>query len=366
MVRWDHQAGHEGVGRGTPPVDQLTGVAAETTAVTETSSRSAVLEQTAVVSLVTVRVNPTGHGHSVGVEEQGRQSDPGICGEITKTGSDRVVGRGKSRERARSRTDDAIESVRGTNLVSPGETACVIVSRRVCGGITNLVQPPEGSRIIRHHAVPIAARRGSGHDRQRRGCACHDVAGTGRVCHHQCIIPGIARHDVANGHCVGQCARDVAPVTDIRAVLPPLVNQRWSTARFGRELRRPPRIKGQRLRLDVKARWQRSRGGGQRDDKHAVACPFGQGSVAQAVAVEVGGDTGGVGRASRIGVGVGSAVCLPKMVNNTLGSDVEPVRGIGVEDHGIGKRESDVAARTHWQEGVAIIREVAGTAIHRG
>src|SRR5882724_2834743 len=105
LVRWNHQAGDECIGRATPPVNQLAGVAAEIATISETSVAATALEQTAVVGLVAVRVDPTGHRHSVGVEVQWRQSYPRRCGgDITKAGGDCIVGGGKSWKCARSRT----------------------------------------------------------------------------------------------------------------------------------------------------------------------------------------------------------------------------------------------------------------------
>ena len=165
MVRRDYQARLERVCSTTPPVDQLASVTAEIAAVGEPSVAAADYEQTAVTIrvLIAVRVDPSAHRHSVRIEVQARDRHPGGSGGITKAGGlDRVVGGFKSRKRARPRTDDAIEAVRRTHLIGPGKTARVVVGRRVSGGITRLIQPPVGDRIVRQHAVSIAAGRRSG------------------------------------------------------------------------------------------------------------------------------------------------------------------------------------------------------------
>src|SRR6267142_949180 len=82
LVRRNHQAGLERIGRALPPIDQLACVEAETAAIGETSLSAADFKQAAVVSLIAVWINPGGHRDPIGIEEQRRERYP--CGSRAK------------------------------------------------------------------------------------------------------------------------------------------------------------------------------------------------------------------------------------------------------------------------------------------
>src|ERR1043166_5337326 len=90
LVRRDGQAGYVARrGFTIPPIDQLAIVSGANTAVGETDSRGNKRrshQQTGIISLVTVRVDPSSHRHGVRIEVQGRDRNPRGSGVISEAG----------------------------------------------------------------------------------------------------------------------------------------------------------------------------------------------------------------------------------------------------------------------------------------